>query len=220
MLLPVTGVTALDVADELPWAPATNGVGELEGPEAGSNLLEVGAAGGDLVDEVLNADDTVLAELLLDDGVVGDGDALAVDLGVTALVDELTDGLEVDLTVGNVRVDDLEHLLGGLGDADKDTVVDLEKTEKLEDLLGLGGDLGDTLQADNEVDLGLGWDVEVTSLAGLTLETDGLLLLRSVLLDVLVGTLEDGLALELLVLMVSDGCKFVAEEKGSAPKDG
>lgn len=89
-------------------------------------------------------DDAVLAEELLDDGVVGDGDALAVDLGVAALVDELADGLEVDLAVGDVGRDEVEHLLGRLGDADKDTVVDLEQAEELEDLLGLGGDLRDT----------------------------------------------------------------------------
>jgi hypothetical protein len=38
----------------------------------------------------------------------------------------------------------VEHLLGSLGDSDKDTVVDLEESEQLKDLLGLGGDLGDT----------------------------------------------------------------------------
>jgi hypothetical protein len=147
------------------------------------------------VDEVLHADNAVLAELLLDDRVVSDGDALAVDLGVTALVDELADGLEVGLAVGDVGLNKAEHLLGGLGHADEDTVVDLEEAEKLEDLLGLGGNLGDTLEADDEVDLGLGGDVEVAGLAGLALEADLLLLLGNVLLDVLVGTLEDDLAL-------------------------
>ena len=48
-----------------------------------------------LVDEVLNADDVVLAEHLLDDGVVGERDALLVDLAVAALVDQLSDRFEV-----------------------------------------------------------------------------------------------------------------------------
>lgn len=95
-------------------------------------------------DERRRTDDTVFAELLLDDRVVGDGDAGAVNLGVTALVDEFADGFEVDLAVGDVRLDEGEHLLGGLGDADKDTVVDLEEAEELKDFLGLGGDLRDT----------------------------------------------------------------------------
>lgn len=53
--LSVTGVTALDVADELSGPPATVGVGELEGPKESGGLLEVRTTGGDLVDEVLDA---------------------------------------------------------------------------------------------------------------------------------------------------------------------
>lgn len=199
-LLPVTSVTTLNVADELPGPPATGGVGELEGPERGSGLLEVGTASGNLVDEVLKTDDTVLAELLLNDGVVGDGDSLAVNLGVASLVDKLSDSLEVNLTVGDVRVDKVKHLLGSLGDTNEDTVVDLKESEKLEDLLGLGGNLGDTLKSDDEVDLGLSRDVEVTSLPRLTLESDLLLLGVEVLLDILVGPLENDLSLGLLSL--------------------
>jgi hypothetical protein len=195
VLLPVSSVTSLDVTEELARPPTTVRVGQLEWPESSGGLLEVGSTGGELVDEVLHTDHTVLAELLLDDGVVGDRDSLTVDLGVTTLVDELTDGLKVDLSVGDVWADKVEHLLGGLGDSDKDTVVDLKETEKLEDLLWLGGNLRDTLQPDNEVDLGLGSDVEVTSLAGLSLKSDLLLLLVLVLLDILIGTLEDDLSL-------------------------
>ena len=62
-----------------------------------TDLLEVGAGGEDLVDEVLNGEDVVLAERLFNDGVVGEGDALLVDLAVAALVDKLTDRLQVGL---------------------------------------------------------------------------------------------------------------------------
>ena len=55
VLLAVAGVTTLNVVDELPGAPAAVGVRELEGPESRGSLLEVGAAGGDLVNEVLHA---------------------------------------------------------------------------------------------------------------------------------------------------------------------
>jgi hypothetical protein len=118
-LLSVPGVTALDVADELLGAPAAQGVGQLERPEEGRGLLEVGSAGGDLVDEVLDAcglkalervgretmgggrtDDALLAELLLDDRVVGDRDSLTVELGVSSLVDQFLDGLQVGFTMG------------------------------------------------------------------------------------------------------------------------
>ena len=66
-------------------------------PPYRTNLLEVGAGGDDLVDQVLDAENVVLAEVLLDDLVVGEGDALLADLAVSALVDQFTDGLEVGL---------------------------------------------------------------------------------------------------------------------------
>lgn len=200
MLLAVAKITTLDEVLELAGAEATSGVAELEGPEEVGGLLEVGANGEDLVDEILHADNAVLAKVLLNDGVVGKGDALLVDLSVTALVDELPDGLEVGVAVGNPGLDNLQHLSGGLGDTDEDTVVDLEKAEKLKDLAGLGGDLVDTLDADDEDELGLSRDVESTILLGETGETDLLALLVAVLLDVLLSTLEDDATLLLVGL--------------------
>lgn len=130
---------------EFASAEATGRVGELEWPQEVGGLLEVGSNGVDLVDEILHADDAVLAEVGLDDGVVGESNALLVDLSVSALVDELADGLEVGVTVGDPWLDDLKHLEGGLGQADENTVVDLEKTEELEDLAGLWCNLVDTV---------------------------------------------------------------------------
>lgn len=71
---------------------AAVGAGKLEWPEERRDLLEVGAGGVDLVDDVLNGNDAVLAEVGLDDLVVGKRQALLVDLAVSSLVDELTDG--------------------------------------------------------------------------------------------------------------------------------
>lgn len=59
------------------------------------------------------------------------------------------------------------------------------------------------LKSDDEVDLGLSGDVEVTSLLRLSLESDLLLLGVEVLLDVLVGPLEDDLSLGLLGLITN-----------------
>ena len=143
-LLTVTKVTTLDEVLELAGAETTSGRGELEGPQEVAGLLEVGADGVDLVDQVLDADNAVLAEVLLDEGVVGDRQALLVDLSVTALVDKLTDGLEVGVSVGDEGLDNLQHLRGGLGELNEDTVVDLEETEELESLALLGVDLVDT----------------------------------------------------------------------------
>ena len=145
VLLTVTSVTTLDEMLDLAGVEATVGVGELEGPEEVVGLLEVGADGVDLVDQVFHADNAVLAEVLLNDLVVGKSNALLVDLSVATLVDELTDSLEVGVTVGDVGVDNGQHLLGGLGQTDEDTVVDLEQTEELQDLTGLGSDFVDTV---------------------------------------------------------------------------
>ena len=144
---------------ELAWAETTVGVAELEWPEEVGGLLEVGSDGVDFVNEVLHANDAVLAEVLLDDGVVGQSDALLVDLAIAALVHKLPDGLEVGETVCDVWFDDSDHLHGSLGQTDEDTIVDLEETEELESLALLRVNLVDTLDADNEDELRLGGNV-------------------------------------------------------------
>jgi hypothetical protein len=137
-------ITTLDEMSELSWAETTSWVAELEWPQEVGSLLEVGADSEDLVNQIFHADNTVLAEAVLDDGVVSQGNTLLVDLSISTLVDELTDGLQVGVSVGNPRLDNLQHLEGGLGHANEDTIVDLEKTEKLENLAGLRSDLVDT----------------------------------------------------------------------------
>ena len=218
MLLTVAKITTLNEVLELARTETAVGVAELEGPQEIGGLLEVGANSEDLVDEILNTDDAVLAEVLLDDGVVGEGDALAVDLAVAALVDELTDALEVGIAIGNPRLDDLDHLSGSLGHLDEDTIVDLTETQELKDLARLRRDLVDTmkmsaavlrksqnsdclpLDADNEDKLSLSRDVERALLFGDPGKADFLALLLTVLLHVFLSTLEDDLALLLVGL--------------------
>lgn len=201
LVLPVTQVTTLDEVLELAGTEATSGVAQLEGPQEVGGLLEVGANGVDLVDQILDADDTVLAEVLLNDGIVGEGNTLLVDLAVSTLVDELLDGLKVGVTVSNPRLDNLQHLSGSLADADEDTVVDLEKTEELEDLARLRGNLVDTLDSDDEDQLVLSIDLEGTFLLGNAVKADLLALRIAVLLNVLLSTLEDDTALLLVGLL-------------------
>lgn len=203
VLLTVTGVTTLDVVLELASAETTVRVRQLEGPEEVVGLLEVGANSVDLVDQILHADNAELAEVLLDDLVVGEGSALLVDLSVTTLVQKLADGLQVGVTVGNVGVDDGQHLLGSLGETDESTRVDLEQTQELEDLAGLGSNLVDTLDTDNEDELGLTLNEEAALLASNTVEADLLALSGAVLLDVGLGTLEDNTTLLLVGLYES-----------------
>ena len=144
MLLAVAQVAALDEVLELASPEASVGVAQLEGPQEVGRLLEIGADGVDLVHEVLHADDAVLSEVVLDDGIVRQRDPLLVDLAVTPLVDELLHALQVGVAVGDPGLHHLDHLRRGLGHPDEDAVVDLEKTKKLEDLARLGSDLVDT----------------------------------------------------------------------------
>jgi hypothetical protein len=179
-LLAVTGITSLDEVTALHGEASKRG-GELEGPDEVVGFLEVGTNRVDLVDEVLHADDTLLAESLLNDRVVGEGNALASttgdgDLPEATLVDELLDRLEVRVPPSDVGLNTTEHVEGRLVDLDEDTVVDLTKTEQLKDLLGLGVDGVDTANTDHERKLRLTLDEEVASLLGLTLQANGVIL--------------------------------------------
>lgn len=72
----------------------------------------------------------------------------------------------------------------GLGQADEDTIVDLEETKELEDLARLRSDFVDTLNAENKDELVLVWNVEGTALLAQASEPDLLTLGIAVLLDV------------------------------------
>ena len=142
--LTISEISSLDEMSKLALVETSSWVGQLEWPEEVGGLLEVWTDSEDLVDKILDTDDTKLAEGSLNKGVVGESNALLVDLSVSTLVDELADGLEVGVSVGDERLNDLQHLAGSLGKADEDTVVDLEETEELEGLALLGVNLVDT----------------------------------------------------------------------------
>lgn len=129
---------------EFPSPETTSRIRQLERPQEVARLLEVGSNGEDLVDQILHAHDAVLSKVLLDKLVIGKRDALLINLAIAALVDELTDRFEVRVAVGDVGIDNGKHLRGSFGQADEDTVVDLEKTKELKDLARLGGDFVDT----------------------------------------------------------------------------
>lgn len=165
-LLPVAVVATLHKVHTLAVHAAERAV-ELEGPEEVVGLLEVLAAREDLVDEVLDADNALLAERLLDDVVAGQGDALTAHLAVAALVDQLAHALEVGVPVGDVGLHAAEHVDGSLVQADEHAIVDLAQAQQLQDLLRLGVHAVDTADADHERDLVLGRHVEVAGGLGL-----------------------------------------------------
>jgi len=150
LVLAISQISPFYKVTEFSRTETTSWVAELEWPEEVCGLLEVGANSVDLVNEILNADNAILAKVLLNNGVVGESNALLVDLSISTLVNELTDRLEVGVSVGNPWFDNLQHLECSFGETDEDTVVDLEKAKELEDLAGLGSDLVDTLDTDNK----------------------------------------------------------------------
>ena len=93
------------------------------------------------MDQILHTDDTVFAQIILNDLIVRQRDALLVDLAIAALVDEIADGFQGRIAVSNVRFNDLKHFRGGLCETDEDAIVYLEKAEELKDFAGFGGDL-------------------------------------------------------------------------------
>jgi hypothetical protein len=77
------------------------------------------------MNKILNGKDIILSKRFLNYSVIGKRDALLGNLAVSALVDEFTNRLEVRLPISNVGFNQTEHLLDGLGNLDKNTVVDL-----------------------------------------------------------------------------------------------
>lgn len=202
-LLSVTSRTTLDKVLELSWdTPTTRWVGQLEWPQEVVSLLEVWTNGVDLVDQILNGDDTELTKSSLDDGVLRQWDSLLVDLTVTSLVDQLLDGRKGWVTVSNVWLNKLQKLGGSLGELDKDTSVDLQQSQQLQNLSWLWSNLVDTLDSDNKDELWLSLNVVRTSSLSLTLSVDDSTLSLVVLLLVSSSSLKDSLTLLLVGLLV------------------
>lgn len=98
-------------------------------------MFEVRSSVGNLVDQVFNANDAVLTELLLDDAVVVKRNSVSVDFTVTSLVDKLRDHGPVKVAVGDEGLDSSDHVHGGLVQQGEDTVVDLSDSQQLGDFL-------------------------------------------------------------------------------------
>lgn len=143
LIFSVTKIASLNVVSDL-LSPATTWVVQFEVPQKVVGILEVGADGIDFVDKILHTDDASLAKLLLNDRVVGQGNALTVDFAETTLVDKVAHILQRSITPGDVGLSNSEHVDGGLVQLDEHAVVDLAQAEKLKHLSGLGWDTVNT----------------------------------------------------------------------------
>lgn len=111
------------------------------------------------MDEVLDADDAVLAEVLLDLLIGLNGDAGAVLLDEAALVDQLGDALLVRVPVGHPRLDQTEHLDGGFVELHESPVVQLSQTQQSEHLPRARVESVDALDPSDKGHLGFRWHV-------------------------------------------------------------
>ena len=145
LLLPIPQISTLNKMLELPRPEPTSRVAQLEWPQKVTSLFEIRPHSNNLMDQILHTNDAKLAQLLLDDLVIGEGYTLLVDLSVATLVDEVADGFDTGVAVGDVGFDYFEHFGGGFGEFDEHAVVYLEEAEELKDLAGFGGDFVDTV---------------------------------------------------------------------------
>lgn len=109
LILAIAQITTLDEMLELSRTEATSRVAKLEWPEKVAGLLEVRADGEDLMDQILDTQDAVFAEVIFNYLIVSEWDALLVDLSITALVDEVADGFDRGVAVCDIRFNDLDH---------------------------------------------------------------------------------------------------------------
>jgi len=160
----VAEITSVNVVIVL-LAPSAGRCVEFEGPEEVIDLLEDASNGEELVDHVLDALNVVsVAQLALDDEVVGDRNATSSVLDESTFVEQITSCLQRWIAIGDVRLGDTQHVERSLVKLDKCGVVDLTQAEKLKDLLDLRCDLVDTTDADNEGNLRSLWNVDISSL--------------------------------------------------------
>lgn len=186
---------------ELAFSKSSVGAGKLECPQELVGFLEVRSSSVDFVNQIFDGDDSEFAQVLFNDSVIAQWDTLTVDLGVSTLVDQFTNSLQVWFTVCNVWFDQLEHLLGCLCQFDKSTVVDLQQTQQLQDLAWLRCNVGDTAQTNDKGDLWLSRNVKVSFGLGNTAKTDFFTFTLLVFLGVRFSTLEDDTALSFLSLL-------------------
>lgn len=126
----VTSRTTLDEMLELSSnTPTTRWVRKLEWPQEVGSLLEVWTNSVDFVDQIFNGFNTELTQNGFNNSVVGQWDSLLVDLTVTSLVDQLSDGRKGWVTESTVWFNQLDQFSGSLGDLDENTRVDLVQSQ-------------------------------------------------------------------------------------------
>lgn len=136
------------------------------------------------MDEILNAVDTVGAELTGNDAVVSKWNSASVDLTGSSLVNEILDHVSGWISESNMGLNNSNHVPCSFVKLDEHTIVQLSQSKELQNLLWLGSKLVDTFDSDNESNLCLSFNVELSLLLGSSLTINGSLISGFVLLSI------------------------------------
>ena len=121
------------------------------------------------MDEIFDGVDVLLSEDLFNSVVGLEGNSLLVDLAVTSLEDELSDGFIGGITISDVWLNSSEHIDGSLVKLDEDTVVELSQSEESHDSDGFGIEFVNTSDSDHEGDFRISRYVDLASELSLNL---------------------------------------------------
>ena len=124
--------------------PSSKWGGKLEWPDEVVDFLEIWSTGDNLVNNVLDACNTKRSEAFSNDWVISKRNSSSIDLSVSSFIHQVRNGGSWWETVSNEWFDHLEHVPCGLVKLDKNSVVELSKSEKLQNFLWLWCKLSDT----------------------------------------------------------------------------
>ena len=147
---------------------------ESEWEEEVVNLLEFWSEAQNLIDDILDAFDAVTSESLLDDLILDQRDSLSVELSVSSLVDERSDGALGWEAIGDIWLDRSEHIHGGLVVLEENSVADFGQSEQRENLSLFWGDLGETFDSDDQEKLVFLFDEKLIVHEGVSFGLDDL----------------------------------------------
>jgi len=116
--------------------------------------------------------------------------------------------VKTDIPICDIGLNKTQHLLSSPCGLDEDAIVDLQQSQQLQDFSGFWGNLVDTARmfsifisrisltnsppdTDDEIDLGLSGNIEITSSPCNSLQADLFPFLCQILLHVRLGTLEN-----------------------------
>jgi len=196
VLFAIARITTLRVMLGL-LSETSKGGRQLEGPQEVRSLLEAGAASDDLVNQILNADDAMVTQIVRHHRVVSERNSLSKDLAKATLVDQIRHSLDSWGPVCDEWLNQVNHVHGGLVNPNEDGIVHLAQSKELRDLSDFRRYTVDTTNSDHQQNLCLRGNIKVAVVFGLALERNLLAFASSVLFDVGLSTLEDYFSLRM-----------------------